>query len=515
MVDINYFICSNPIGSGNICKVYKIKEINKPQNIKIAKVYEQTRIQKYYDERNILNRFSQQNHNNQNDYIIKLLNIDVHLPNDENYPVNSRHLIFDYLSHGKLCDYLYVLPQVGNIKEDHVKLLCYKLLIGIRNCHENNISHNRIDIQNIMFDNDFNPIIIHFSEASLENNNNFGKDFFCLGVVLAKLITSGKFKSICKKGNKYYIKTNNNTNQKNIFEESKFWGMIGIKISENFKKFFDTLIRERNNLNINDLFNNEWIKDVNLNLSILENQLKEDFKKIHDSILDSQEKNKYDIENISSIIGQQKENYNSIINECCQYEEEKYISNKDSQENTSEKYDYENNNNMINYDKTRSINEEEDEQYNNLNTQIKSIQFEPKDIQFNYIEININNNEDVCKDIMKKYLKELNRKITMYSSEKFNINSKYLDGCLGLEISFIEKNNNEENEDDELETFDEDSNNYDLPCIINIEVIKYESDDYSPKNKYYLMFNYIQGNMADYFYYLDILKKLSKSIFKY
>ncbi len=88
MVDINYFICSNPIGSGNICKVYKIKEINKPQNIKIAKVYEQTRIQKYYDERNILNRFSQQNHNNQNDYIVKLLNIEVHLPNDENYPVN-------------------------------------------------------------------------------------------------------------------------------------------------------------------------------------------------------------------------------------------------------------------------------------------------------------------------------------------------------------------------------------------------------------------------------------------
>jgi serine/threonine protein kinase len=86
-----------------------------------------------------------------------------------------------------------MMPNINHIKEIYVKLLCYKLLKGLQKCHENNICHNKIDIKNIMFDNDFNPIIIHFSEASLINNKNFNKDFIGLGIVLAKLMTSGKF----------------------------------------------------------------------------------------------------------------------------------------------------------------------------------------------------------------------------------------------------------------------------------------------------------------------------------
>ena len=65
---------------------------------------------------------------------------------------------------------------------------------GLQKCHEKNILHNRIDLKNIMLDSEFNPVIIHFSESNLINDNNFQKDFEGLGLTLAKLMTSGKLK---------------------------------------------------------------------------------------------------------------------------------------------------------------------------------------------------------------------------------------------------------------------------------------------------------------------------------
>ena len=60
MFDINYVICSQQIGSGTNGKVYKIREINNPNNIKIAKIFEEARIQAYQKERNILTEFYNQ-----------------------------------------------------------------------------------------------------------------------------------------------------------------------------------------------------------------------------------------------------------------------------------------------------------------------------------------------------------------------------------------------------------------------------------------------------------------------
>ena len=46
-----------------------------------------------------------------------------------------------------------------------------------------------------MFDDDFNPIIIHFSEA-IRNNTNYRKDFVGLAEILGQLMTSGKMINI-------------------------------------------------------------------------------------------------------------------------------------------------------------------------------------------------------------------------------------------------------------------------------------------------------------------------------
>ena len=78
-----------------------------------------------------------------------------------------------------------------------------KLLLGLKKIHNNNISHNKIDIRNLMFDDNFNPIIIHFGNAIISDNHQ--NDFLGLGLILVGLISSKKIISykFNKKQNNY------------------------------------------------------------------------------------------------------------------------------------------------------------------------------------------------------------------------------------------------------------------------------------------------------------------------
>jgi hypothetical protein len=130
MLPFNYIICSNQIGSGNIGRVYKIRNINNPQNLLIAKIYNHTNIQAYEKEKNILSKLSELNNNIKNNYFVKLKKDQVILEHSDDFQINSKLLVFDYLIHGKLCDYLYMIPISNQLKENHLKLLCYKLLFN-------------------------------------------------------------------------------------------------------------------------------------------------------------------------------------------------------------------------------------------------------------------------------------------------------------------------------------------------------------------------------------------------
>ena len=168
------------------------------------------------------------------------------------------------------------------------------MLLGLKKIHQNNISHNKIDIRNVMFDSNFNPIIIHFGDAIISDNHQ--NDFFGLGMILAGLLSSKNIISykFNKKLNKYFFRfysTNNHFHESSC-EEAVFWRILesnkNISISKKFLNFFHILVSPDKISNIDDLLNNEWLNDVKLNQNEIEINFREEFK--NNYILISQSK---------------------------------------------------------------------------------------------------------------------------------------------------------------------------------------------------------------------------------
>ena len=114
---------------------------------------------------------------------------------------------------------------------------------------------------------------------------------------------------------------------------------------------------------------------------------------------------------------------------------------------------------------------------------------------------------------------------------KIDYDSKYLE----FNATFEENKNNEINETNNEEEikeikngdnceednmiFDEDDNESDNDnedLMMNIKLIKYSPvNEYDiNKEKYYLTFNYIQGDICDYYNYLKIIKEKANSLLK-
>lgn len=504
MLPINYIICSNQMNSGINGKVFKIVEISQPNKIFIIKIYEDMKRKEYEEEKSILSLLKDNSNNPQNDYLIKLKDIDIRLEYSVNYSMNSKLLVFDYLHHGTMCDYLYMMPNINHIKEIYVKLLCYKLLKGLKKCQEHNICHNKINIKNIMFDTDFNPIIIHFSEASLIYNKNFNKDFIGLGIVLAKLITSGQFMSYKYDKNRkrfVFIYKLGGTNKKGILEESHFWNIIesnnNIKISKEFKQFFDILVKSKKALNIDDLLNNDFLKDIINNQNEIETELKEEFETNYKEILKSKEQDTQDLD-IYSILNLENNEDNSLINPRKR-------------------------GNKITFDRDRCFEEEEGNLFEHKDLQL--IKYEPKGIQFNYIEIKIKDNDILYLDALEKLMIDLENNIKEYKYGKdIDINIDHDEKSWAFSVSFEEKEIDEENNiennidniEEEIDAISEDIYDCDLiPLIIKIELFELEKEEKLTHSmnpidkKYYLMFNYIQGDTSDFYEYLKIIKNMS------
>ena len=280
----NYEICSNPLGNGKNCEVYKIKEKNHPHSILIAKIYENSRRKYYEKEKRILLKISNSNDVEINDYLIHIKNINARLEISKQFKADSTLLTFDFLMHGNIQDYISLKSFGKPISEIYIKLLCYKLLLGLKKIHNNNISHNKIDIRNIMFDDNFNPIIIHFGNAIISDNHQ--NDFFGLGLILVGLISSKKIISykFNKKQNNYIFRfySTNNYFHESSCEESVFWKILesnkNVIISKEFIDFFHLLVIPDKILNIDELFNNIWLKDIKIYHKEIEQNFREEFK---------------------------------------------------------------------------------------------------------------------------------------------------------------------------------------------------------------------------------------------
>lgn len=478
---MNYYtIISNQIGSGSIGKVYQIMETNPPNNILIAKIFEDKGNEQYNNERDILTTLTNLPNNN---YIIKIKNLQINIDFSDLFPYNSNYILFDYLKNGNLSDYLYRMDIFTGISENIIKLISYKLLNGLKIIHENQICHNKIDINNIMFDNDYNPIIIHFSEAFRITNNNFKKDYLGLAKTIGKLMTSGQLKDI-----RYYSEKKCflfEDNFKRISSGKKFWIPFEGKISEEFLDFLNILIKSKRTLNIDDLLNNPWLQIINDKdkRTEIENNCKKYFQKIYNNMLDIQ-RNEFTEFNISSIINIPKGN-NSLDNQ------------------------------LINAHRSIDISENY-----NYKLEIKKINNEPKGVLFDFIQIIVNSNNDCEKPyFIYNFLFDLEENIKKI--ENTNISIDYPEQYLSISVTFKENINNEINIceeccDEDMIIFDEeeenDINNEKDDLEIKIDLLKYnqnnEVDLY--QDKYYLMFNYIQGDICDYYYYLNIIKKKAK-----
>ena len=90
--------------------------------------------------------------------------------------------------------------------------------------------------------------------------------------------------------------------------------MQGIKVSEEFEKFFEILIKSENELKVNDLIENDWLKEAIDNKLEIEENLKIDFKKKYNIILNFQELDKYTIDLTNTLdLKNNQINHNNLL----------------------------------------------------------------------------------------------------------------------------------------------------------------------------------------------------------
>ena len=266
----------------------------------IVKIFESKRFIFYQHEKEILDyiNINKQNFEHKNNFFIMYKEINYN-PNMFKIPTeikenNLSFLFYDYLSKLSLFDYINNSKE--KIKEIHAKYLCIELLFLIKNLHKINICQNNINISNIMFDDNFDPKIIHYSESKFINNDNnlIIKDIYDIGKTLAKIVTKGIFQSIgySTKKKSYEIFS---IYQKQPLADSLFWELIknkNIDISKQFLDFFYLIInakKDKKLLNVDELFNNEWLFEIKNNLILYQNNFKNDFEQMYKIIIENKE----------------------------------------------------------------------------------------------------------------------------------------------------------------------------------------------------------------------------------
>ena len=224
---------------------------------------------------------------------------------DENINTTSYYVI-DYFSHGNLLDYI---ENSNGFLERTAKMIFKKIVERIQFCHNKNICHLDIKPANIVFDNEFEPIIIDFGLSLKINDDKIyegetgteqyecpemwekGKftgveaDIFSLGALLFNLIAPSFGFLQAKKDDPYYSL---------IIEdkEKEYWNKIlplinNIELSENFKNLYTKMIayEPKNRPTIEEILAHPWFDEIkNLSKEEEKKEIAEKLEEIYNKI---------------------------------------------------------------------------------------------------------------------------------------------------------------------------------------------------------------------------------------
>ena len=237
------------------------------------------------------------------------------IPKEINNIEEKPFFITDFFSKNNLFYY----TKTGKLSEQrHSKFLFKKIAEGFSFIHAKNICHLDIKPENIVFDKNFEPIIIDFGfakELNEENEtlngsrgsekykcpemfekkkyNGMKSDIFSLGVVLFNIV-SGYCGFLSSKTNDKYYKYI--ANAKGDF--SAYWKLIEntvkLNFTDEFKKLYVKMIayNPSERPNINEILNDPWLKEINdeKDKDKLELEYQEEISKLYEKIKDEENK---------------------------------------------------------------------------------------------------------------------------------------------------------------------------------------------------------------------------------
>ena len=472
----NKYILLSRAGDGGFSKVYLAKKINdenenKKYAIKILKSDKSSVADKrcFSYEVDIFKELSKE----KNKYVPSLYDYGEGFISKDGKEINTKrlYLVIDYAEKKDLS--LYLDKTSDGFEEDYARLIFKKILEGIQFCHNAKICHLDIKMDNILLDENFDPIITDFGlsikiegkEAILQHARgskcyippemyakgakkiNFKADIFSLGALLFRLVTK-----------KWGFKTSNvkNENYRHIANKNMdiYWNDMSIEInktlSDEFKDLYFKMVTYNpdNRLTIEKIYEHPWMKKI---IDLKQDEYNKLEMEVFKYLAKLEEKIKEDNEVI------EKNSKDSIFN---------------SRSGGGKK------------------------KYNNF--EIKKLNMSELHVD-NYIIIkgNIEPNEFMC-----ELYEEINK------DKSFNA-EKYMEPPLEdlkdkIIISF--EKNKEEEKDEQDEDEDEESEIKEKDCVIKIKLYQNEN------NEYIIAFIKKEGENEDYYDYFMKLKEIIKKI---
>lgn len=243
------FALSIKIGKGATSTVYLGTESNSPTKFAFKTSKEPSIIANEY---NILSQIPS------NKFIISPLSIGYNKTLYKTKTSNNKNINYiqlPYYPHGSLFDYIFYPKK--SLGENFSRIILRNLLNAISSIHSANIAHLDIKCENILIDDDFNPIIVDFGFAEKDTGfltefrgtegfaapeiytklpfNGRSCDIFALGVVMFIVVTGEMpFRSSNRSDGFYSMLIEN--------DYESFWRKRRVKVSENFKSLFNMMV---------------------------------------------------------------------------------------------------------------------------------------------------------------------------------------------------------------------------------------------------------------------------------